>query len=112
LQRYWDYLNHKIWYRGTSAGSPRVGPSFSRDRFRERHDVRNHDVAFDQAQRLECGGNQVAILGHGIAGHRIDDVVGIRPRDAAILQRIVVVADACRQALMKRLPASGRLVTN
>jgi hypothetical protein len=49
---------------------------------------------------------------YGIAGNRIDDVLGIRPRDAAILQRIVVVAAPCRWALMKRLPASGRLVTN
>ena len=100
-----------------AAGDPPVIGE-GHGRFRERHvdDVRNHDVAFDQAQRLECGGNhgsdQVTILGHGLAGNRIDDVLGIRPRDAAILQRIVVVADALQIGLMKRLPASGRLVTN
>src|ERR1700704_4554320 len=52
----------------------------------------------DFAVGVERGGNhgsdQVAILGHGIAGDRINNFLGIRPRDAAILQRIVVIADA------------------
>src|SRR3954452_6427883 len=62
------------------------------------------DVAIRVKRSRDHGSDQVAILGNGIAGDRIDDLLGIRPGDAAILQRVVVVADALQVSLHEATP--------
>src|SRR3954452_17359958 len=67
------------------------------------------DVAIRVKRSRDHGSDQVAILGHGVAGDRIDDLLGIRPRDAAILQRVVVVADALQVGLHEEPADIGTL---
>ena len=58
------------------------------------------------------GSDRVGILGHRVAGDRLDDALGIRLRDPSLFNASLVSRTPLQVGTLKRRPISGRLVTN